>query len=386
MLKMSGKKTFQFILCVWALTLFSSAGLLQAQKLSIEKSNYGTLSSGEEVQLFVLKNSKGMQVGILDYGGIITRILAPDRKGQFQDVVLGFQKLSDYESRNPYFGALVGRYANRIAEGKFTLDGNEFKLVQNNGSNHIHGGAKGFDKVIWDAKPIEYADRVSLELTYTSKDMEEGYPGNLDCVVTYSLSENNELQVIYRATTDKKTIVNLTQHSYFNLSGDFSLPILDHELMILADEFVPVNEILIPTGEYAPVAKTPFDFNNPKKIGQDIEDSHEQIQIGNGYDHSWVLRDYDSKIRLVSSVYHPESGRVLEVFTTEPGMQLYTGNFLDGTLPAKNGGTYARRTGFCLETQHHPDSPNQPAFPSVTLEAGQTYRSETLFKFSLRDK
>lgn len=382
---MSGKTKFQLILCVLALTLFLSTGLIKAQGLSIEKSKYGTLSTGQDVHLFVLKNSKGMQVGILDYGGIITKIQAPDRKGQFQDVVLGFENLSDYESRNPYFGALVGRYANRIAEGKFSLDGEEFKLVQNNGKNHIHGGTKGFDKVIWDAKPIEDSDRVSLELTYTSKDMEEGYPGNLDCVVTYSLNQNNELQVTYRATTDRKTIVNLTQHSYFNLSGDFAKPILDHELMILADEFVPVDEILIPTGEYAPVANTPFDFNSPKKIGQDIEDSHEQIQIGNGYDHSWVLRDYDSKIRLVSSIYHPETGRVLEIFTTEPGMQLYTGNFLDGTLPAKDGGTYARRTGFCLETQHHPDSPNQPEFPSVTLEAGQTYRSETLFKFSTRD-
>jgi aldose 1-epimerase len=383
---MVGKNIFQAFVYAAAFALLLSPGHLNSQKLSIEISKYGTLSTGEEVQLFVLKNSKGMEVGILNYGGIITNLLVPDREGQFQDVVLGFENLSDYETRNPYFGALVGRYANRIAEGKFSLDGEEFKLVQNNGSNHIHGGTKGFDKVIWDAKPIEYADRVSLELTYTSKDMEEGYPGNLDCVVTYSLKENNELQVTYQATTNRKTIVNLTQHSYFNLSGDFSRPILDHELIIVADEFVPVDEILIPTGEYAPVAGTPFDFNKPKMIGRDIEDAHEQIRIGSGYDHSWVLKDYDSKIQLVSSVYHPETGRVLEGFTTEPGMQLYTGNFLDGTLPAKGGGTYARRTGFCLETQHHPDSPNQPEFPSVTLEPGQTYRSETLFKFSTKEK
>jgi aldose 1-epimerase len=265
----------------------------------------------------------------------------------------------------------------------FSLDGKEYQLVQNNGNNHIHGGTKGFDKIIWNAKPLEYADRVSLELTYTSKDMEEGYPGNLACIVTYTVTESNELQVTYRATTDKKTVVNLTQHSYFNLSGDFSKTILDHKLFISSDKFVPVNKELIPYGEYAAVAGTPFDFNNPKTIGSNIEDSHEQIAIGKGYDHSWVLKDYDSKIRKVASVLHPETGRFLEVFTTEPGMQLYTGNFLDGTLPAKDGGTYARRSGFCLETQHHPDSPNQPSFPSVVLEPGQTYRSETLFRFSV---
>jgi len=366
-------------------TLVLTPALLNSQKLSIEKSAFGTLSSGQEVQLFTLKNSRGMQVGILDYGGIITSLLAPDNKGQYEDVVLGFESLADYETRNPYFGALVGRYANRIAGGRFSLDGKEYQLVQNNGNNHIHGGTKGFDKVIWEAKPIEFADRVSLELSYASKDMEEGYPGRLACTVTYTLSENNELQVTYRATSDKKTVVNLTQHSYFNLSGDFSRTILDHELQIEANEFVPVDEELIPTGQYAAVEGTPFDFNSPKKIGRDIEDSHEQLRIGTGYDHSWVLKAGNSSIRKVSTVLHPESGRVLEVHTTEPGMQLYTGNFLDGTLPAKGGGTYGKRSGFCLETQHHPDSPNQPEFPSVVLEPGQTYRSETLFKFSSRN-
>lgn len=366
------------------LSFFCLSGLTSSQKLSIEKKTFGTLSSGEEVRLFTLRNSQGMQVGILDYGGIITSLMAPDKTGRYQDVVLGFENLADYETRNPYFGALVGRYANRIAGGRFSLAGKEYQLVQNNGNNHIHGGTKGFDKIIWNAKPIEFADRVSLELSYTSKDMEEGYPGNLACIVTYTLTESNELQVTYRATTDKKTVVNLTQHSYFNLSGDFSKTILDHKLFISSDEFVPVNKELIPYGEYAAVAGTPFDFNNPKTIGSNIEDSHEQIAIGKGYDHSWVLKDYDSKIRKVASVLHPETGRFLEVFTTEPGMQLYTGNFLDGTLPAKDGGTYARRSGFCLETQHHPDSPNQPSFPSVVLEPGQTYRSETVFKFSFR--
>ena len=382
---MYGLQTFIPRVNILLLVIFLASGLASSQKLSIEKTNFGTLSSGEEVQLFTLGNSQGMQVGVLDYGGIITSLLAPDHKGQYEDVVLGFENLADYETRNPYFGALVGRYANRIAGGKFSLDGEEFKLVQNNGNNHIHGGTKGFDKVIWEAKPMEYANRVSLELTYTSIDMDEGYPGNLLCTVVYSLFENNELQVAYSATTDKKTVVNLTQHSYFNLSGDFSKNILDHELFISADEFVPVNKELIPYGEYAAVAGTPFDFNNPKTIGSHIEDSHEQIAIGNGYDHSWVLKDYNSKIRKVASVLHPQTGRFLEVFTTEPGMQLYTGNFLDGTLPAKGGGTYARRSGFCLETQHHPDSPNQPSFPSVVLEPGQTYRSETLFRFRVAE-
>ena len=376
-----------FSLVIWSLllVLFLAPGLVTSQKLSIQKSNFGTLSTGEAVHLFTLTNNKGMQVGILDYGGIITSLLAPDKNGNYEDVVLGFDTLADYETRNPYFGALVGRYANRIAGGKFSLDGREYRLVQNNGNNHIHGGTKGFDKVIWGANPIEFADRVSLELSYTSEDMEEGYPGNLVCNVTYTLTDNNELQVTYRATTDKKTIVNLTQHSYFNLSGDFSRSILDHELQLKADEFVPVNDELIPTGDYAAVTGTPFDFNSMKKIGKDIESSHEQIRIGNGYDHSWVLKEYNSKIRLVSTVVHPSTGRVLEVYTTEPGMQLYTGNFLDSTLPAKGGGTYGRRSGFCLETQHHPDSPNQPKFPSVVLEPGQTYRSETLFKFKVRN-
>jgi len=300
-------------------------------------------------------------------------------------VVLGFENLADYETRNPYFGALVGRYANRIAGGRFSLEGKEYQLVRNNGNNHIHGGTKGFDKVIWEAKPLTYDDRVSLELSYTSKDMEEGYPGNLVCQVIYTLTNQNELKVTYEASTDKTTIVNLTQHSYFNLSGDFSRTILDHELQIAADEFVPVNEELIPTGKYAAVAETPFDFNEPKTIGKDIEQPHQQIMIGKGYDHSWVLQDYDEKIRWVARVVHPETGRVMEVHTTEPGIQLYTGNFLDGTLPAKGGGVYAQRSGFCLETQHHPDSPNQPAFPSVVLEPGQTYRSETLFRFGVAE-
>ncbi len=381
---MHGLQTFTPRKNILLLVLLLASGLANSQKLSIEKSKYGKLSSDEEVHLFTLTNSKGMKVGILDYGGIITSLLAPDKDGNFEDVVLGFENLADYETRNPYFGALVGRYANRIAGGKFSLDGQEYRLVQNNGNNHIHGGTKGFDKVIWNANPIEFADRVSLELSYTSKDMEEGYPGNLVCNVTYTLTDNNELQVTYRATTDKKTVVNLTQHAYFNLSGDFSKTILDHKLFISADEFVPVNKELIPYGEYASVAGTPFNFNSPKQIGRDIEDSHEQIAIGKGYDHSWVLKDYNSKIRKVASVLHPETGRFLEVFSTEPGMQLYTGNFLDGTLPAKGGGTYARRSGFCLETQHHPDSPNQPAFPTVVLEPGQTYRSETVFKFRVQ--
>ncbi|MDT0649499.1 aldose epimerase family protein [Autumnicola edwardsiae] len=354
------------------------------QKVLIEKSDFGTTPQGEQVEMYTLKNTGGMEVKIITYGGRITSLKAPDKNGDYEDVVLGFDTIEQYSEDNPYFGALVGRYGNRIAGGKFSLDGEEYELAQNNGENHLHGGEKGFDKVIWDATPEEGENSSSLKLTYTSEDMEEGYPGKLETTVTYTLTDDNSLDVKYEATTDKKTIVNLTQHAYFNLSGDFSETILDHIVTINADQFVPVDESLIPTGEIREVAGTPFDFREPKAVGEEINADNEQIMRGGGYDHNWVLNNQDSGMRMAASAYEPDSGRFLEVFTDEPGMQLYTGNFLNGSLPAQGGGNYEKRTGICFETQHYPDTPNQEGFPSVVLEPGEKYTSNTSFRFSVK--
>lgn len=352
--------------------------------VTIEKSTFGTTKNGESVGKYTLKNQNGIEVDIITYGGIITSLKVPNKDNISEDIVLGFDSLAQYTKSSPYFGAIIGRYGNRIAQGKFTLDGKEYDLAKNDGQNHLHGGIQGFDKVNWKATESVSDDKASLKLSYLSKDLEEGYPGNLQTDVTYTLNNNNELEVFYEATTDKKTVVNLTQHSYFNLSGDFSKKILDHELMIDADAFIPVNSALIPTGVLEDVTGTPFDFRQPKLIGKDIEESNDQLKKGLGYDHSWVLNNQNNGMRLAASAYHPESGRLLEVFTDEPGVQLYTGNFLDGTLPAKGGGTYAQRTGFCLETQHYPDSPNQPNFPTVVLNSDEKYTSKTTFKFSVK--
>lgn len=356
----------------------------QQEQTSMERTRFGTTPQGEEVEQFILRNQQGMEVKIITYGGRITSLRVPDRAGNFEDVVLGFDSLKQYLEENPFFGALIGRYGNRIAQGKFSLDGEEYTLAQNNDENHLHGGEKGFDKVVWSVK--ESSEPNTLVLSYISAHMEEGYPGRLKTIVTYKLNEDNSLDVEYEATTDRKTVVNLTQHSYFNLSGDFSNTILDHLVHINADEFVPVKENLIPTGEIRPVAGTPFDFRKPKAIGEEINVDHEQLKRANGYDHTWVLNEQDSGMRFAASAVHPESGRQLEVFTNEPGMQFYTGNFLDGTLPLQNGeGTYKKRSGFCFETQHYPDSPNQENFPSVVLEPGETYSSKTSFKFLVTD-
>lgn len=353
-------------------------------KSTMEKQDFGTTPDGEQVELYTLKNANGMEVNIMTYGGIITSLKAPDKNDQYEDVVLGFDSLSQYTKKNPYFGAIIGRYGNRIAKGKFSLEGEEYVLKTNDGENHLHGGEKGFDKVVWSATPG--ADNKSLKLQYTSEDMEEGYPGNLETTVTYTLNDDNSLDVEYEATTDKTTIVNLTQHSYFNLSGNFQQTILDHELEINADEYLPIDPTFIPTGELKDVAGTPFDFREAKTIGKDLsaEDKNEQLRRGLGYDHCWVLNEQDSGMRFAASAYHPETGRMLEIYTDEPGIQFYSGNFLDGTLPAKGGGTYAKRTGFCLETQHYPDSPNQEGFPSVVLKPGETYSTKTSFKFSVK--
>ena len=351
---------------------------------TVQKTPFGSTIDGEEVDKFILSNNNGMEVRIITYGGIITSWTAPDKNGDYKDIVLGYNTLAEYEAETPYFGALIGRYGNRIAKGKFSLDNKEYTLAVNNGVNHLHGGLKGFDKVVWDAKTIISDSTVSLELSYLSKDMEEGYPGNLETKVTYTLNNKDELSVSYEATTDKPTIVNLTQHSYFNLTADFNKDILGHELVINADSFLPVDKTLIPTGEFRDVTGTPFDFKTSKTIGTHIDNENIQLKNGLGYDHCWVLNDQDNGVRFVASAYEPISGRLLEVFSDEPGIQFYSGNFLDGTLPSKNKGMYQHRTGFCLETQHYPDSPNQNHFPSVVLLPGDEYASNTMFRFSVK--
>ena len=356
------------------------------QVLKIDKIQFGETMDGTGVDLFILSNNNGMEVRIITYGGIITSWTAPDKNGDYKDIVLGYNTLAEYEAETPYFGALIGRYGNRIAKGKFSLDDQEYTLAVNDGVNHLHGGLKGFDKVIWDAKTIVSDSTVSLELSYLSKDMEEGYPGNLETKVTYTLNNKDELSVNYEATTDKPTIVNLTQHSYFNLTADFNQDILGHELVINADSFLPVDNTLIPTGEFRGVKGTPFDFKTSKAIGTHIDNENIQLKNGLGYDHCWVLNDQNTGVRFVASAYEPVSERLLEVFSDEPGIQFYSGNFLDGTLPSKNNGVYQHRTGFCLETQHYPDSPNQKNFPSVRINPGEKYNSKTVFRLSAASK
>lgn len=351
--------------------------------VTITKSIYGSTADGQKVEKYSLLNQGGMEVDIITYGGIITSLRVPDKEGRFQNVVLNFENLEQYLDKTPYFGALIGRYGNRIANGQFELDGKTYTLATNNPPNHLHGGVKGFDKVVWKAEVKEGKEEASLMLSYLSKDLEEGYPGKLMAEVTYTLDNENNLSVAYAATTDKKTIVNMTQHAYFNLSGDFDRDILDHELLINADQYLPVDPTMIPTGEFASVEGTPFDFRKRKAIGDDIEANHPQIATGHGYDHCWILNDQGT-LRKIASVYHPTSGRRMEVSTTEPGVQLYTANFLGMGFPKPGGGTYERRTAFCLETQHYPDSPNREEFPSTVLEPGQRYESQTVFSFGVK--
>lgn len=352
--------------------------------VTIEKSAYGTTPKGEKIESYKLKNHNGMEVDIITFGGIITDLKVPNKDGVSENVVTGFNSLEQYMKPNPFFGALIGRFGNRIAKGKFSLDGKEYTLAINNETNALHGGPEGFFRVVWKAEEAKSGESAVLKLSYLSKDMEEGYPGNLQVFVTYTLTKNNELEVLYEAKTDKKTVVNLTQHSYFNLSGDFSKTILDHELTLNADKIVPVDATLIPTGELEDVTNTPFDFRKPKLIGKDIDVKNEQLERGKGYDHCWVLNNPEKGKTIIATVYHPASGRVLEMTTDEPGIQFYSGNFLDGTLPMRNGGTYAHRTGLCLETQHYPDSPNQKNFPTTVLNPGENYKTKTTFKFSVK--
>ncbi|MCO6477729.1 MAG: galactose mutarotase [Phaeodactylibacter sp.] len=355
----------------------------QKPTLSIETADFGQTQEGP-AKLYTLKNENGMEVVITNYGGIITRLLAPDKDGEFTDVVLGFDNLEDYQKDHPYFGAIIGRYGNRIAKGKFTIDGQEYTLAANNGPNALHGGPTGFHKRLWEAKETEREGYVGLELSRVSEDMEEGYPGNLSATVRYLLNNDNELLIEYEATADEPTIVNLTNHTYFNLKGAGKEDILGHILMVDADYFTPVDSTLIPTGELRPVEGTPFDFNTPTPIGERINAEDEQLTFGLGYDHNFVLDREGPGLELAATVREPTTGRFLEVLTTEPGLQFYSGNFLDGTNIGKYAVQYDYRSGFCLETQHYPDSPNQPDFPSTVLRPGETYASRTVYRFSVK--
>ena len=348
----------------------------------IQKESVTQLPDGTPIDLYTLRNTNGMEARITNYGGIVVSLTAPDRNGAYEDVVLGFDDVEQYMGPHPYFGAIVGRYGNRIANGRFTLNGETYALAQNNGENALHGGRNGFDKAVWQAEPVTTDEGQALRLTYLSPDGEEGYPGNLSVAVTYTLTDDDALRIDYEATTDKATPVNLTNHSYFNLAGQGAGTILDHQIQINADRFTPVDGGLIPTGELRPVSGTPFDFRQPAAIGLRIEDSDEQIAFGGGYDHNFVLNGEAGEMKLAARVYEPTSGRVMEVHTTEPGVQFYTGNFLSGDITGKGGTAYGRRYGFCLETQHFPDSPNKPDFPDTILEPGERYTSTTIYRFS----
>lgn len=349
---------------------------------------FGKTPGGTEVMLYTLTNQNGLRVEITNYGGLIVRLFTPDRNGQLNDIVLGYNKLEDYIEKSPYFGALIGRYGNRIANGEFSLDGVTYRLAQNSESGgiscHLHGGIKTFDKVVWEADPRIVDGSPGLMLHYLSKDGEEGYPGNLDVTVYYWLTNDNILKVEYQAFTDKATPVNLTQHSYFNLKGEGNGNVLGHILTINADKITPVDRGLIPTGEYQSVKDTPFDFNNPTEIGKHINDNDQQLAFGDGYDHNYVLNNEKGEVKLAARVFEPLSGRQMEVWTTEPGMQFYSGNSLDKGFVGKSGRMYSKQSGFCLETQHYPDSPNQSHFPSTILRPGEKYQTETKFVFSVK--
>ncbi|WP_395753461.1 aldose epimerase family protein [Prosthecobacter sp.] len=347
---------------------------------SVESSSWGKTAAGEEVKLFTLRNAGGMEAKITNWGGYIVALKVADKKGQFADVTLGFDKLDGYLGKNPFFGCIAGRYANRIGGAKFTLDGVEHKVTANSGKHQLHGGKEGFDKKLWAAKEVPNG----VALTYTSADGEEGYPGTLKCTVTYTLTEDNALKIDYQATTDKPTVLNLTNHAYFNLAGEGSGDILGHHLTIPTEQITATDDDLIPTGEIASIKGTPLDFTAPHAIGERIGADFKPLIQGIGYDHNYVLPGTGREMKLAAVVKEPTSGRVMTVRTTEPGVQLYTGNHLNG-VPGKAGHIYAKRHGFCLETQHYPDSPNHPNFPSVTLRPGETFESTTIYQFSISE-
>ena len=366
-----------------SLAVFGAAELVQAAT-SLKKASFGKTKEGQPVEIYTLTNANGMEVSITTDGGAVVSLKTPDRNGKFADVVLGFDNLDGYLAPEPYFGALVGRYGNRIAKGRFTLDGHEYHLAQNNDGNSLHGGLQGLDKRVWTARDASTKEIPALELTYLSKDGEEGYPGNLQIKVTYSLTPKNELKIDYTATTDKATVLNLTNHSYFNLAGQGAGDILSHAVMIPAERFTPVDSTLIPTGELKSVTGTPFDFRKPAPIGARINQDDEQLKFGKGYDHNFVLIPKNAGLSLAARVTEPSSGRIMEVRTSQPGLQFYTGNFLDGTIHGKGGKVYGLRSAFCMETQHFPDSPNHPKFPSTVLKPGRQYQSTTVYRFSTK--
>ncbi len=350
---------------------------------TMKKDSFGKLPGGDAVDLYTLTNANGVSVSITTYGGRVVSVKVPDKKGAIGDIVLGFDSLDGYLAENPYFGALIGRYGNRIGHAQFKLDGKVYKLFVNDGPNSLHGGKVGFDKVLWTGADKSTADTPSVELRYVSKDMEEGYPGTLNSAVTYSLTPQNELKLEYHATTDKDTVLNLTNHSYWNLAGAGEGDILGHQMTILASKFTPVDKILIPTGELKSVDGTPFDFRAATAIGARIEKDDQQLKFGKGYDHNWVLDSAGGSLARCVLVSEPNSGRTMEVLTTHPGLQFYTGNFLDGTIKGKGGKVYPHRGAFCLETQHFPDSPNKPKFPTTELKPGEEYSHTTIYKFGV---
>ncbi|HME34628.1 MAG TPA: aldose epimerase family protein [Candidatus Sulfotelmatobacter sp.] len=374
---------------VTVLLSLAMGGLAIAQaatnhKSGVQQKPFGT-RDGRPVNLYTLTNANGVEVDAMNYGGIIVSIRVPDRKGQLADIVLGHENLDGYVPNPPYIGAVVGRYANRIANGSFTVDGKTYTLPKNDGPNTLHGGIdKTFNKVVWEGEALKGKSGVAF--TYLSKDGDDGFPGNVKVKVTYTLTDQNELVIDYEATTDKATPINLSQHSYFNLSGEGNGDILNHELMLNADRFTPVDKNLIPTGELRPVKGTPLDFTTSTRVGARVDDSYDQMVLAHGYDHNWVInrKSNDDGLVLAARVYEPTTGRVMEVSTTQPGVQFYTGNFLDGTVTGKQGHVYKRRYGLCLETQHFPDSPNHPDFPSTILKPGETFKSKTVFKFSTK--
>lgn len=373
---------FTIIVVVLAVSASHLAASTEKPKAGVHEQAFGT-QGGRNVNLYTLTNSHGVEVRAMSYGAIIVSIRVPDRKGEFADIVLGHDTSDGYMPNPPYLGAVVGRYANRIANGTFTLDGKTYTLPKNDGPNTLHGGTdKTFNKVIWDGKALKSKNGVAF--TYTSHDGDDGFPGNLKIKVTYTLNNENELGIDYEATADKATPINVSQHSYFNLAGEGTSDILNHEVMLNADRFTPVDKTLIPTGELRPVKGTPMDFTKSTRVGERVDDSYEQLVLGHGYDHNWVINRKGAGLTLAARVYEPTSGRVLEVSTTQPGVQFYTGNFLDGSVTGKQGHVYKRRYGLCLETQHFPDSPNHPDFPSTILKPGQTFHEKTVFKFSTK--
>lgn len=377
------KNVFQFVASGLVATVFVGCASMSETKIGVSgPAPFGKTLDGTPVEIYTLRNSSGMEARIMTYGGTVVSLKVPDRDGKPGDVVLGYDSVDGYLTNSPYFGALIGRYGNRIANGKFSLDGKEYTLPQNNNGNTLHGGDKGYDKVVWTARPIQISSGPALELTYVSKDGEEGFPGTLTVKAVYAVTEKNELVCEFTAKTDKHTVCNLTHHSYFNLRG--SGDILDHVVWIDADKFTPTDKNLIPTGELRPVDGTPFDFRKPTRVGARINDDNDQMKAANGYDQNWVLNKKPGEFSLAAIVTEPATGRKMSVYTTSPGIQFYTGNFLDGTIHGKHGQVYQFRDAFCFEPQGFPDSPNHSNFPRTDLKPGETYKNTIIYKFSVQ--